>query len=144
MKRKLKWIGVVLVVLLLGFGTALFLWPRDRITAESWKQIRIGMTEKEVEAILGGPGLSEVEYHDHIRTLEKELGKFPFGVGGEFFVEPDDAVHVAGQDLSIWIGQHGRIKIGFDPQGHATWKTYEGLRPTDPSVIDRLRDWLGW
>jgi hypothetical protein len=36
MKRKLKWLAIVLAVSLLGFGTALLLWPRDRITAESW------------------------------------------------------------------------------------------------------------
>jgi hypothetical protein len=35
MKRKLKWLAIVLAVLLLGLGTAFFLWPRDRITAES-------------------------------------------------------------------------------------------------------------
>ena len=40
MKRKLKWLTIVLAVLLLGFGTALLLWPRDRITAESWQKIR--------------------------------------------------------------------------------------------------------
>jgi hypothetical protein len=56
MKRKLKWLAIVLAVLLLGFGTALLLWPRDRITAESWQKIRIGMTENEVAEILGGPG----------------------------------------------------------------------------------------
>jgi hypothetical protein len=32
MKRKLKWLTIVLAVSLLGFGTALLLWPRDRIT----------------------------------------------------------------------------------------------------------------
>jgi hypothetical protein len=32
MKRKLKWLAIVLAVSLLGFGTALLLWPRDRIT----------------------------------------------------------------------------------------------------------------
>src|SRR5262249_53120915 len=58
MKRKLKWLAIVLAVLLLGFGTALFLGPRDRITVESWQKIQIGMTEEEVAEILGGPGTS--------------------------------------------------------------------------------------
>src|SRR5262245_54552616 len=62
MKRKLKWLAIVLAVLLLGFGTALLLWPRDRITAESWKQIQIGMSEKEVEDILGKRGLKYEEF----------------------------------------------------------------------------------
>jgi len=59
MKRKLKWIAAVLAVLLLGFGTALLLWPRDRIGAESWQKIRIGMTESEVENILGSSATAE-------------------------------------------------------------------------------------
>ena len=35
MKRKLKWIGCFLAVLLLGLGTALILWRHDRVTKES-------------------------------------------------------------------------------------------------------------
>jgi hypothetical protein len=52
MKRKLKWLAIVLVVSLLGFGTALLLWPRDRITKESWDEIRLGMRLTDVEATL--------------------------------------------------------------------------------------------
>jgi hypothetical protein len=58
MKRKLKWLAIVLAVSLLGFGMALFLWLRDRISAKSWRYIEIGMTENQVEEILGGPGMS--------------------------------------------------------------------------------------
>ena len=36
MKRKLKWLAIVLAVSLLGFGTALLLWPRDRIQ-DAWE-----------------------------------------------------------------------------------------------------------
>ena len=32
MKPKLKWLAIVVAVSLLGFGTALWFWPRDRIT----------------------------------------------------------------------------------------------------------------
>ena len=75
MKRKPKWIAVVLVVLLLGFGTALFLWPRDRITPESWRQIEIGMTENQVEEILGGPGKNEAEAEAKMKALEPFIRK---------------------------------------------------------------------
>ena len=57
MKRKLKWLAIVLAVSLLGFATALLLWPRDRITRAFWEKIRVGMTEKEVAEMLGGPGM---------------------------------------------------------------------------------------
>src|SRR6516165_10069540 len=78
MKRKLKWLAIVLAVSLLGFGTALLLWPRDRITAESWHKIRIGMTEEEVAEILGGPGMTDKEADAEYGRVRKELGLRPF------------------------------------------------------------------
>jgi hypothetical protein len=78
MKRKLKWIVVFILVLFVGLGAFLFLLPRDRITADSWKQIRIGMTEKEVEDILGGPGMSDEEMWGHFEDDFKKLGKVRF------------------------------------------------------------------
>jgi hypothetical protein len=80
MKRKLKWLAIVLALSLLGFGTALWLWPRDRITVESWKQIRLGMTEDEVAEILGGPGENYEKYLTQYVELEKELGRPPFEI----------------------------------------------------------------
>src|SRR6516164_4276027 len=75
MKRKLKWLAIVLAVSLLGLGTALLLWPRDRITVESWQKIQIGMTEKEVAEILGGAGMNYWDAWDGHAALEKELGR---------------------------------------------------------------------
>src|SRR5215467_633386 len=75
MKRKLKWLAVVLAVLLLGFGTALLLWPRDPITAESWKRIRVGMTVEEVERILGRPGESLPQHIARRQAVEKRIGQ---------------------------------------------------------------------
>jgi hypothetical protein len=73
MKRKLKWNAAMLGVLVVGFGVALFLWPRDKITVDSWKQIRIGMTEKEVEEILGGPGMSRDKYNAHREWIDPDF-----------------------------------------------------------------------
>src|SRR5262249_56779776 len=105
MKRKLKWLAVVLVVLLVGFGTALYLWPRDRITAESWQKIRIGMTEDEVAEILGGPGMRREEDIAENDRLEKELGRPPFEIEDTLLEEAGKRLHVCGNRLQIWEGR---------------------------------------
>src|SRR5262249_62055690 len=118
MKRKLKWLAVVLVVLLVGFGTALYLWPRDRITAESWPNIRIGMTEDEVAEILGGPGMRREEDIAENDRLEKELGRPPFEIEDPFLEEPENRLLVARHRLKIWNGRHGTIAIELDEDNH--------------------------
>jgi hypothetical protein len=140
MKRKLKWMSLVLVVLVVGFGTALFLLPRDRITADSWEKIRLGMTEKEVEGILGGPGISWGEYLSNMVALNKK-GKLPINDGIEF-LEPE-SWNEGIDDISVWIGQRGEIRIGMNRRGHVIAKRFQRLRPADPTFVDRIRDWLG-
>ena len=138
MKRKMKWTAVVLAVLLVGFGTVLFLWPRDRITAESWKLIRIGMTEKEVENILGSSGLSRDEF----------VAK-PFIANEVSLSEPGyyyalQAILIIAQDEGrdrYWLGRRGMILIVFDQEGHVGGKSFERRRL---DFWDGLRHWLGW
>src|SRR6516162_458715 len=136
MKRKLKWLTIVLAVLLLAFGTALFLWPRDRITEESWKMIQIGMAEKDVEEILEGPGINDKEYEalrDQLVIRE---------VKGPVLWEPKGSIF--DQTMTkFWVGQRGIIGIEFDQDRNVKSKILQPLT-TEPNFIDRLRDWLGW
>ena len=140
MKRKLKWMAVVLVVLLLGSGVALFLSPRDRITAESWKKIRIGMTAEEVEGILGVPGKSLEEADAKIEALATQMGKPPFIYDNGIFLQETGF----GESELRWIGRHGMIVLHIDAKDHVSGKFFQGWRSADPTFLDRLRDWLGW
>src|SRR5437588_8501223 len=55
-RRRLFIAAGILVCLLLGAGVALLLWPRPTaITEENYDRIRVGMTLKDVEALLDGP-----------------------------------------------------------------------------------------
>src|SRR6516164_948028 len=110
MKRKLKWLAIVLAVSLLGFGMALLLWPRDRITAESWEKIEIGMTEKEVEEILGGPGTNNEEYVDHMVEKNSNRPLIAGNVleGGWIFVDGE---------TKFWISHRGFMEVRFNPRG---------------------------
>src|ERR1700730_3162439 len=96
MKRKLKWLGVGLAVLLLGVGTALLLLPRDRITPQSWKQIRLGMTEKEVEGILGGTGINDEEFEEFWALERNGKGKQPI-IDNNNVLEESNSILLAGQ-----------------------------------------------
>ena len=142
MKRKLKWLSIVLAVSLLGFGTALLLWPRDRITAESWQKIRIGMTEEEVAEILGNPGISEEEFQAKDVRLEKILGRLE--IEDLTLEEPEARGDLVWNKVRIWTGRRGRILIDLDEHNHVCWKRFEPVRWIDRSILDRLRDWLGW
>jgi hypothetical protein len=134
MKRKLKWIAAVLIVLLLGFVAAVYFWPRDRITAASWEKIQIGMTEKEVEEILGKPGVSGVAFVKHVEVS-------PISFTGPVLVEEPES---PSDSEKYWIGQRGIMRIGFDKACEVAVKRFQEVRSTEPTFIDRIRDWLGW
>src|SRR5262245_3720076 len=131
MKRKLKWLAIVLAVSLLGFGTALLLWPRDRITEESFDKIRIGMTEDEVAEILGDIGCD----FDSLSAVDQ---KVVLGVRAKAF----DATLDIRED-KIWVGRHGIIGIRID-EGRVGVNMCYITRGGEQTWIDRLRDWLGW
>jgi hypothetical protein len=145
-KRKLKWLAIVLAVSLLGFGAALLLWPRDRITAESWQKIQLGMTEEEVVEILGGPGMSHEEFLAQYERLKKELGRSPFAMEGPWLEPEPGPEHrrVLGNRSRTWNGRRGMIVIELDQDNNVCWKHFQGGRWSNQGFLDRLRDWLGW
>ena len=144
MKRKLKWIAAVLAVLLLGFGTALLLWPRDRVTEDSWSEIRIGMTLEQVETILGFPGL---DWEEH--QAKKAKRSRSFILEGSYLLEPrwieNEALERERRegDIKHWAGRRGDIAIFLDECGHVRGKRFRGSRPTEPDLLDRLLIFLG-
>jgi hypothetical protein len=133
MKRKLKWLAVVLAVLLVGFSAALFLWPRDRITKASWEKIRLGMQEKEVEDILGGPGLTG-DYPP----------EFSLVMSGGVTIFDEKQYDFRNHRRRYWIGRGGALGISIDHEGIVRLKSFHKLLSLEPSFLDRLRDSLGW
>jgi hypothetical protein len=141
MKRKLKWLSFVLAILLLGFGTALLLWPQRRITEETWKTIRLGMTEKEVVAILGEAGLTFSEFRSLNAPLEDEDAKGRFKVSQE----PERFTWDEEREYRRFWGESRRcMELFFDKEGQVRAKRYWDAGYADPTLIERLRHWLGW
>ncbi len=120
--------------LVLGLGTALFLWPRDRITAESWKKIRIGMTVEEVEDVLGGPGkrFEKIPLSEQLFTIDVPTYEEPWK---NPFVELNARKWV-------WFGRQGIIEINVNRQSEVIYKNFRDQQ--DPTFLDRFRNWLDW
>jgi hypothetical protein len=119
-KRRCGW----LVGLTVLAGTAA-LWLSlvlggDRITWRSFQRIQVGMTQKEVEAILGGP------------PGEYAVPK----IGLTRFTPPEGE----------WWGAEAIIVIEFTKERRVLrkWLYNPYLRPYQPNALDRARSWLGW
>jgi hypothetical protein len=55
-------------LVVIGLAEAVVLWPRpDRITAENFDRLRVGMTPAEVRAFLGSPG--DYKTRDRLRAI---------------------------------------------------------------------------
>jgi hypothetical protein len=124
MRRKLKWIALILLVLVVGLGAAFVMWPSDGITADAYRKIEFGMTEKEVEKILGAPG-------SDIKSLPDQ----------------DKRELLAGlinRETRLWVGQRAIVGIHFLQGGTVSGTKFYVSRTAGPTFINHLRDWLGW
>jgi hypothetical protein len=117
------------LLLLLGCGVFVLLvvwltFPRYRINRESFKQIEVGMTEREVESLLGGPAGNHSGYiiihggrHMALESLGKETA-----------------------EIRTWVGDEAVIVLGFNKQGAVVWKQLIGMA-REP-LVDKIRRWL--
>jgi hypothetical protein len=125
-------IGLILLTVLLTVVLLLLTTRRHRINAESYDQIKEGMTYSDVERIIGFPAGDYISA-DLTRGLElnivtqvhiyEELG-------------PRDA-------RSYWSDDTIRITVGFNADRKVAEKTLAPSR-AHMSLFDRVRVWLGW
>lgn len=97
--------------------------PRHPITREAFEQIRLGMTEQEVEAVLGGP---PGDYSSGTMTFVIE-GKYRRGEG----TEPKD-----------WASDEGHIRVWFGDGKVAGRQFFDAIVIEDP-FFNKLRRWMG-
>lgn len=138
-KRVLIGVGVVLAVAAIaGAGLEfrarnlrLARLARDRlIDQEHCARIWLGMSQAEVEAILGGP------------PGDFTAGRVTYIGGGDYAHPP-----LRGPEPVLrweqWSGNAGRAQVGFDEQGAVWgWRFQYGLPQQPPSLAEQIRAWL--
>jgi hypothetical protein len=139
MSRQVYLMGVGLALVALAFVvTDALLWGPG-VTEANVRRVRVGMTIREVESILGGPG-----------STGQVRGTTP-------------TIHVSTSVDGVthwyyhWVGPGGIAAVTFaapDPQGErcqgfflsplARVEAASFVRTASSSLLQRLRDWLGW
>jgi hypothetical protein len=125
-RRTVAWIAGSL--LLAGFLSFVWLHVGKRLNVESFSQIQFGMTQSEVEKLLGGPPGNYGRYSEKsgFMTLEG-------------YFAPASAVE------KVWCDDAHRFEVYFDPEGRVVGlhKRAGYEQGSAPSWLERLRAWLG-
>jgi hypothetical protein len=140
-----RMLGLVLLAaftaLMTFVGWRTFASPGCRINQDNFDQIREGMSQADVEAILGVPP----GYHGTRRAVvspRRELHPAIFTQGGITVTLDAGEVTTKG-----WVGDDGAILLTFDAAGRVIHKSIPEVDypdPDPPGLIERLRSWLGW
>src|SRR5262245_10292063 len=119
-KRRLVWIGLLGLAVLIAGWVLLALLSSNPLNAEHCARIYDGMSEREVEAMLGGPA------HESEPILE---------------VDPDTGEpRPSKMVIRRWFGGGGSIVLITDEAGTVSAAAYY----PSPSFWDRVRRWLGF
>jgi hypothetical protein len=128
-KRVLFLAGCVAAVLVASYLALRWAAPRHHINKEGFDAIRVGMSEQEVEAILGGPP------GDYSAT-----GAVPCPAA---YASSGTLLDRGVEDLRSWVGDDAAINVAFDAGGLVVWKDQVPiLMHTREALLDRVRSWL--
>jgi hypothetical protein len=133
--KKRRWLWLLLPVLLLaaGFVVLRLTLPSHNITAEAFNQIRHGMTEREVVAILG------VKAGDYATGPIMEIND---GTSSTLWIDEWSA-HPGSRGMSKWISDEAVIHVNFDVEGKVGHAYFGHAYPVGRGPWDRFRRWLG-
>jgi hypothetical protein len=136
MKRSLILAGIALVV---AAGVLRAFRPSDRVK-ETYRQLRLGMSLKEAEQMMGGPGTDGNLFEIMLRKLARDEA-IP-DLSSTNIVETDDTK--TGVKQVTWLGNLGFLSVILDEKDIVVQKRYQGYQGwQQPSFMSRLRTWLG-
>jgi hypothetical protein len=128
-RRPLAWAASLLAVA--GAATLLavaFAPPPRRLNVDAFPLVRTGMTQAEVEGLLGGPP-----------------GNYGRHAGGEGMMTLEGYIAPAGSVERLWCDDANRFEIYFDREGRVVGlhKRASYSQSPAPGLFARLRAWLG-
>jgi hypothetical protein len=134
MRKRTRVLVLILLTAAVGLLACAGWWwlttPRHRIGLNSCSQIRQGMTQEEVEAILGVPP-GNYATREELRLMGGlQMGRPANGEHGHY-------AEWASDELVIWV------YFGPDGAAQLVGITDIGGRPPE-SLLERMRRWLGW
>ncbi len=122
MKGWFKWLAAAAS---LGLTVCVSVWQVSGphpVNRANFERIQVGMTQAEVEAILGCPpgDYATVDY------LPEFCGFMILGA-------------------TVWVSNDGDVRVWFDNEGRVEQAYFfELLVRRPPSLLDRVRAWVGW
>jgi hypothetical protein len=137
-RRRLRWMLTLAGLAVVVAVGVVVLWPRaDLVTLENFQRLRCGMTEAEVEAILGPSG-------DHTSgDTEPDLEHQKW----QYLTPPES--YGRQEALKGWIADRACIGVGFDSAGNVGSAFCIPMRNIDHGPIGNLlwlakRQWHCW
>ncbi len=117
MRKRLKVLAAVgiLLTVICGYVCVRLLDPLNPINEANYERIKPGMTQAEVESILGGPATGRISTF---------YGPF------------------RGKDIDVWEAHGNRICLEFSPGGKVVGATFQ--RKEQASLLKRLFPWFDW
>src|SRR5262245_40711012 len=148
--RQYRSVAVVAVPLAIALVLALLPWlyrrPHPQITEENFRKIKHGMTQQEVESILGGPPgdyASGIQYHC-MSCQGSTCSLFDNDRHGWKAIPPEQIQpYFPNGRITIWRGAEIAIGVEFDGNGTVfSMGIGLGWAPPEPPILERIRDWL--
>jgi hypothetical protein len=141
-------IVAVSVLLVIALAFALLPWfsrqPRPHITVENFRKVKHGMTQQEVEYILGGPSGDYASGHQYcVMACEgSTCSLFDNPRYGWKAIPPEQIQLVSPNGrISVWRGADCAIGVAFDENGRVS-HVGVGWAWQEPTILERIRVWL--
>ena len=126
-KRRAAWVGAAAVAAVFAAPVGWWLLQPPGISRAGFERIRVGMTRREVEAILGEPE-----------------GRYRGTMAGRIIEEIPPAPDSGDDGYSaLWTNGYEYVFVDYRPDGTVARKRYIRMDGRHPTLIDRLKAWLG-
>jgi hypothetical protein len=144
LKRRLL---AVAVLTFMAFGAVWLLWPEPAIGPASYQRIELGMTQPEIEAIIGLP---PGDYTGRPKATALNLPvrrNIPIRIEEKGIITLQDGAYSVDDRVPgvEWLGSRCFIVVVFE-DGQATYcgLHVDTMAGKPPGLLDQIRSWLGW